>query len=816
MKEKVKIVNKEFDIQILLTVLRRFWWIPVLFISILWVVAFLYLRYTKPTYESNMMIQLGSQDNAKDIMEIEGINRGDDNMSAEVELLKSQLVFYKAISRLNLHVSLFSKGAVLTEEKYKTGMFNVQPYELKDSSLVDIPIILTADDNNNLYLDYVHQGIKYGVKGKLNEHLISKHFDVVIKSKSIKDLRHALGINQLYFQFNNAFNLTNRLLTGLEVIPINEQAKTIQIKYTGQNPQFCHDICFEVANVFMSFDDENKRKGDENVIRFINEQLDILTLRLTMSKDSIMLLQSNTDFMMPEDFEASIYDDISSSQEELQKVEEEMRVINTVASKLKSEPNRLEIYRLLPEMLGKSYEILITKRINDLLSLLEQKEDLLYQVTEEHSGVKTITQKIQAKSQTILKSINVVYERLNGEYKLLSSKIAVAEARISKLPEKKIEFSRLTRIQDLNEKYFNLLTENKFLYSISNAGYHSNNQMLSMPTFSEIPISPKRSLIFLSFVSIGLIVGVVFLFLKYLTFNEINMLDDLKKLLPEQATTLGGIPLVKNDMQFSQLLAHDFPKSQLAEAFRNIRTNLSYINTSYQTIAITSSVSGEGKTFVALNLAGIIAMSGKKTILIDLDLRKPKIHLGFNVNNEKGMSGLIINQYELADCIQKSPIDTLDFITAGPIPPNPSELILSDSFQEKLAELKKIYDVIIIDNPPVGLVSDGIKNLTDADIPIYVFKSHYSKRTFIKKISDLFEMQQLKSLNVVLNGVKSSRKNGSYGYGYGYGSYGSYGSYGTYGTYGEDEGYFKEKESSSIIYRILKKIGILKLLRRWL
>jgi tyrosine-protein kinase Etk/Wzc len=339
--------------------------------------------------------------------------------------------------------------------------------------------------------------------------------------------------------------------------------------------------------------------------------------------------------------------------------------------------------------------------------------------------------------------------------------------------------------------------------------------MLSLPTMSELPMSPDRSLIYISFLAIGLILGLAVLFMKFLTFNEINLLDDLNKLLPEKVTTLGGVPLVKNDMQYSQMLAYEFPKSQLAEAFRNIRTNLNYIKTTYQTIAITSSISGEGKTFVALNLAGILAMSGKKTILIDLDLRKPKIHLGFNVTNDKGMSGLIINQYGLDDCIQKSQIETLDFITAGPIPPNPSELIISESFNEKLKVLKSMYDIIIIDNPPVGLVSDGIKNLTDADIPIYVFKSHYSKRTFIKKINDLFEMQQLKSLNVILNGIKSSRKGGSYGYGYGYGYTYGYGYGSSYGSYGDDDGYFQDKPTKNIFLKFLKKIGILKIIRRW-
>jgi capsular exopolysaccharide synthesis family protein len=346
------------------------------------------------------------------------------------------------------------------------------------------------------------------------------------------------------------------------------------------------------------------------------------------------------------------------------------------------------------------------------------------------------------------------------------------EGEYFQLPEKKIEFGRLKNIQDLNEKYFTLLTEKKVLYAISDAGYASNNRILARPVTNNVPVSPNRQLIFSSFSFFGLLIGLALLVYLYLTFNEINLLEDLKKLLPSKATILGGIPIVKNQKEFSQLIVQEMPKGHLAESLRKIRTNLNYIHPNYHTIAVTSSVSGEGKTFVALNLGGIIAMSDKRTVIIDLDLRKPKIHIAFNTDNSKGMSNLIVGVVQLEECIQRSPIDQLDFITAGPIPPNPSELILSERFREIVEELKTRYDVIIIDNPPIGLVSDGVKNLTEADIPIYVFKSHFSKRNFVYRVKELFEMKQIDKLNVILNAVKSS-KSDKYGYGYGYG-YGYY------------------------------------------
>ena len=176
--------------------------------------------------------------------------------------------------------------------------------------------------------------------------------------------------------------------------------------------------------------------------------------------------------------------------------------------------------------------------------------------------------------------------------------------------------------------------------------------------------------------------------------------------------------------------------------------------------------------------------------MIDLDLRKPKIHHGFKASNDNGMSNYISGLASFEEVIKHSSITNLDFITAGLIPPNPSELIQSENFQAILSSLKEKYDVILIDNPPVGIVSDGIHILAQADIPIYVFKANYSKRVFAERVEELFNVQQLKSLNVILNGVQSHQSIYGYGYQYGY-------------TY---SGYYSDDESEFFLYKWIKKI----------
>lgn len=756
------------------------------------------MRYTKPVYESELVLQLSDEDNAKAVLNFENLGARDNQLSSVVELLRSELLFKRAVKSMSLNVSLYSRGNILTEEKYLSSSYYIQPYELRDSILIDDEIRVSYD-GKKIKLDYKKYGKKKTISGFVNEHIKNDDFDVVVKVIDNNSFKEASNINELYFTFNSIESVTARLKNGLKVAPLAIGAKTISISYRGYNPQLSRDVALAISNSYISFDEEMQRKGSENIINFINTQLDSLSSELKSSKDSLMVFQKKSNLPNPEDAGSEISSNINSLQDQLYLIEDELNSLLSVHSLISSNPNRLEVYKMLPEMLGKSYEAALVGHIEDLHKLLERKEDLLYRVTPENSEVKLLNNKIKGKTNLIQRSIIAIENRLMQNAKVLKNKLSGYKNEFYELPEKKMEFNRLKNIQDLNEKYFTLLTEKKVLYAISDAGYASSNRILRMPKVAFEPVEPSVNFIYSSFVMFGIILGLGVMFLKYLMFNEINLIEDLENVLPEKASILGGVPLFKYNMEYSQLIVAEAPKSSMAESMRKIRTNLSYIKPNYQTIAISSSISGEGKTFVALNLAGIIAMSGKKTILLDLDLRKPKIHLGLDVDNVNGMSSLIVGQSTLEDCIHNSQLENFDFITAGPTPPNPSELLLSDGFKKIIEELKEIYDVIVIDNPPVGLVSDGVRNLTEADIPIYVFKSHYSKRSFTNRVKELFEVQQLKSLNVILNGIQTS-KSSTYGYGYGYGDYSN-------GYMDDDTKVFKQAAKENKWYR--------KLLNKW-
>jgi capsular exopolysaccharide synthesis family protein len=261
-----------------------------------------------------------------------------------------------------------------------------------------------------------------------------------------------------------------------------------------------------------------------------------------------------------------------------------------------------------------------------------------------------------------------------------------------------------------------------------------------------------------------LLAGMFLLENKVLNQKEIERLVDVP--------LLGVVPTFKNnEMKFSKIQIFDFPTSRISESFRDIRSKLDFFGDSNSSlITISSTISGEGKTFITLNLSGIVALSDKRVIVLDCDMRKPKLHMGFGVDNQKGVSDLLIGRATLGSCILKSSIKNLDFITAGSIPPNPSELILSKKFDQLLEELRSEYDVIIFDTPPIGLVTDGIHIMNKSDVQIYVARAEYTTLSMIKDIQQIKDTRGFSNFSIVLNDVPYSEY--SYGYsGYSYGYY---------------------------------------------
>jgi tyrosine-protein kinase Etk/Wzc len=361
---------------------------------------------------------------------------------------------------------------------------------------------------------------------------------------------------------------------------------------------------------------------------------------------------------------------------------------------------------------------------------------------------------------------------LQKEIHQINSTIFKLESQIIDLPTKETELARLKRHYDIYEKFYLLLLEKETEFEIARAGAIPNFVILSEASISSVPVFPQSKMAYGFALGFGMLISLLLVLVSYLLDSSLSSLKEIESglVLP----VLGGIPEYKKEkMDISKLVVDQNPKSQISEALRSIRTSLDFMTATRdkkKTISITSTISGEGKTFVAVNLAGILSQSGLKVVLLDLDMRKPKVHLSFGVSNEKGMSTLLIGKHSISECIHNTSMHNLHFIPSGPTPPNPSELIMRDEFKALVDKLHETYDIVFIDSPPVGLVTDGILIMRHVDIALYVLRINYSKRSFKANLNKLVQTTNFKQMGVIVNAVQNVHTYG-YGYGYGYGYY---------------------------------------------
>lgn len=410
----------------------------------------------------------------------------------------------------------------------------------------------------------------------------------------------------------------------------------------------------------------------------------------------------------------------------------------------------------------------IAQTLEKLNQLTAEKELLLESYNANTKAYQRKEKEVNMLKQELLEATAAYRTELQQQQQKLDQRRQELQSSFVQLPSKGTEYNRIQRNYEQLLGFLLSLQERKIEFEIANAGTTTDFKILSSASLPHSPISPNSLLINGIGLVAGLFLSLLFVGTRYLLDNKINNISEIERLT--KVTVLGTLPLTRNKNTHASLLVSDNPKSAFSEAMRSIRTNMDFLaaHQDKKVISVTSTVSGEGKTFVTVNLAAIIAFSKKRVVVLDLDMRKPKVHLAFEgENNDKGLSTLLIGKHQLQECIRTTVIPGLDYLPAGPTPPNPSELVMNGDFDNLLKKLKEQYDVIVIDTPPVGLVTDGILIMKKADLPLYVFKAEYSKKIYFRTLNRLTNLNQFRNIAVILNGVQSGN---SYGYGYGYGN----------------------------------------------
>lgn len=728
--------------------------------------AYLFIRYTKPVYESDSELKLEIQNEAV-ILGVQNPleNTNTNSLPGEIELLRSNLFLSKVVDAINYDVSYYFYGKILNEERYRNSPFAVS-YKIHNSGYYDKQFDLEIKNRNRFTISYESGGALISSEHQFGESINTENISLLVHRTDAYSEDNGPG--KYYFTINSKTALISYLQSNVSVQPLNFSAKTIRVSLRDFNKHKARDFVTAIDTLYLQFTKEAKNLAIEQKLRFLNEQLSLTESKIEGYEnyfESFTIENRTTDIQGDLGNTIVFLKALDSQRFDLQNKLANVEILQAQLNR--NEPLLLSAYssRQLPGF--------ITSALEEYSKNYNEREVLLGSYNENTHAVSRIDQRLDVLRKNTLELVEEYETGLAKSIKELDTRKTNLEKNFVELPSMGTEFSKTRRFYNLQEEFYFSLIKSKAELEIAKAGMLPNFVILSPASLPGAPVHPRQLIIYGIGIVSGIIFSLMFVTIRYLLHNKISSQRELERLI--NTPVLGSVPFYKKEkMPVTRLVVHKNPKSVISESLRSIRTNMDFLQSGGEkkVIAVTSTISGEGKTFIVVNLGAIFAQTGKKVLVVDLDMRKPKIHQAFNKEkDQKGMSTILIGRDDFSDCINKTEVEGLFYLPAGPTPPNPSELLLGAAFDDFLQKAKTEFDIVILDTPPVGLVTDGVIVMRKTDLSLYVVRANYSRKAFLKTLQKLNKMNRYNHISLVLNSVDLVKSNGyGYGYGYGYGN----------------------------------------------
>ena len=598
--------------------------------------------------------------------------------------------------------------------------------------------------------------------------------------------------NEYFVQFND-FDTTVSNYKGINVKLDDKGGSIIILGLQGTNKARMVEYLNSTVKMLIKRQLDNKNQFATNTIDFIDSTLVAMESQLKETGNELKSFRKDKNIYDVEAGGAKFSDKILEFDVKKDEVNRKIAYYNSLKAYLKKS---VDYARLPAPSVAGIDDPNVVVNVSKLIALSTQRSEMAYAVKSEKI-FKDFDNQMEAVKSVLLENINTAKTALQYDLALVSSKINQTESTIKQLPEDQQELIKIKRKYDLSDNIYSTFLQKRSEADIVKAANLSDIHFIDpAKDIGGGLIGPKTNVNYVLALFLGILIPLIFVFGIFFINNSIQNSDDVSKLTPIPLIGIVGL-----SHENTELAVYSKPKSALSESFRSIRSSLQFLykkqnSEGSKTLMITSSVSGEGKTFCALNIATVFALSEKKTVIIGLDLRKPKLFKEFNMVNEVGVVNYLINQKTVDEIINHTPIPFLDVIVSGPIPPNPSEILMSERMKELIEELKTKYDYIILDTPPVGLVSDAIELAQYCDITLYIVRQNFTKKEMITLLNNRIKRGELKNASIILNGFENKAKYGtSYGYGLGYG----------YGNTAYSNGYHEEGSPKSSFSKIISK-----------
>ena len=728
--------------------------------------AYAYLRYTTPIYStsSTMIIKSDQQQSRSNKFDdIFGGGKGI-NIQSEMEVLKSRGLMTRVVQKQNLQYNYYAIGNIKTINIYKTGPFIIQHEELTDS-LRPFTLKIKFSNDREFKVNKDDVLIPFGKRFK-NQYGI------------FRLIRNPLsGVSKEYVvEYTPTSTAAGRFASAITVVPkTTATAGILNISMQGTNSNQCADVVNQLMDEYGDYSKELKNKTSDQMINFINVRMDTLGKELEIAQNSLLSYIEQNKLIDIEGQTSGYFENIGAADKSINEELLKMNTADFIESYLQDKKN---VYGavVVPSSLGLN-DATLNELVNGYNVLQRQRQQLLDgNVPEKNPSVVEATGQIEKLRESLLENLSNIKRSYTKTIDALRKNSGTAQGQLQILPYKAKRYNELKREVDNKQALYNVLQEEKERTAISRASTIENSQIVEKAYVSGTPIKPNRRSIQMIAILLGLIVPAGFLFAKEMLNDKVTTRFDVEKITG--APILGEIG---HSYSEKVMIVNKTTRSMVAEQFRIIRSNLQYVIGKAErfTLLVTSSFSGEGKSFLSTNVGAVLGLAGKKTIILEMDIRKPKVLSGLNMEKGPGITNFLIGKAELSDLIRQVPdTENLYVLGCGPIPPNPSELLLSEKVEEMFAWVKKEFEVVIVDTAPVGMVSDAQTLSKFCDSTLYMVRQGHTFKKQITLIDEFYTQNKLPKVAVVINDVKLKTGYGYYGYGrYGYGYGYGYGSY---------------------------------------
>ncbi|HEX2921590.1 MAG TPA: polysaccharide biosynthesis tyrosine autokinase [Bacteroidales bacterium] len=776
-----------------------YWFAGALFIAL--TIAYGINRYSEKVYtvSSTLLIrddQVGSiNSNVESVIPGGDIFRRQQNLKNEMGILKSLSLNFQVMQALkDFHVTIVGVGrrGIVESRIYKSAPFTVKYYSLGDQTpgkRVNISII-----SENKYIISFKDSTEFSREMPFGERFNERGFDFSIESRFYgKNTFDKAKSNKYYFWFEDPAALANSYRNSLSVSPIDKDASLVTLSISGFVPGQEADYLNKLMEVYLEYGLVIKNETAAKTLKFIDDQLGIISDSLGQAESNLEKYRLANNFFDLSREGANIQNKLTSSENVKATLGMQLQYYRYLSEYLNSADGNESI--ISPALMGISDQALI-KLVNDLSMLQKEKETIGFNLKLDQPLADLMNARINETRTALKENVRNGIATLSRSVTEENDKIKNIESQIRKLPTTERNLIGIQRKFDLNNTVYTYLLEKRAEAGIAKASNVSDNRIIDYATaFSTSRIKPKgRTNLMIAMILGFMFPGALIIIIDFINDKIIDKKDIEKK------TKVPVIGYISHSDIKSSIPVIEKPGSAFAESFRSVRTALKFYNKENEVpvIAVSSTISSEGKTFISINLASIIALSGKKVLLVGLDLRKPRLNKIFKSDNSPGMSSYLSGHCRYDEVITQTHVENLYYAASGHIPPNPAELLERNEMKQFIDSAKKEFDYIVIDTPPVAIVTDTMLIAPFVDLNLFIVRQRYTSRGTLEIIDNYYNQGKFKNLALILNDINLSGYYGygirygySMGYGYKYGS-GYYGkrNKGRYGNSAVGDGYY--------------------------